>query len=126
RERGSVLSFTGDGVVAFFSESDFTSREAVAAAALQAARKMDPVRREFGYGITLRVALHWGMVYIPVAGRLCYQAIGRHVVVAARLCDWIAKKIEIGIPEAKRGTVVAATSELHQILPKVAQEEFKQ
>jgi hypothetical protein len=59
-----------------------------------------------------------------VAGRLRYQVLGRNVVVAARLCDWIGKIMEGSIPARHAGTVVAATEAFYKKLPADVQRTF--
>jgi class 3 adenylate cyclase len=127
-KRGSVLSYTGDGVIAFFQDSDFLeSKEAAVEAAVQCASQVEKLldssgpKGEATKPMTVRAAVHHGEVYIPVAGRLRHQAIGREVVVVARLCDWIAKTIESAVPPQQRRIIVALTAEAWKYLPRKAQ-----
>lgn len=101
RQRGSVYSFTGDGVVAIFDEKHYTSPEECAQCALEAADRlfeamkqglgrMQQWRLEEEENLALRISLHWGKVVIPTAGPLAHQALGRDVIIACRLmnaCD---------------------------------------
>lgn len=132
REQGSVLSFTGDGLIAFFDEQHFLHRLADAAThAMNAARAMESsIDRKTNQHapndepVTLRAALHCGNVLIPTAGHLRHQAIGKDVVVTTRLCDLIAKEIEISVPKNRRGAIIAFTSELRPFLPKPVPGDF--
>ncbi|MBN2309910.1 MAG: TIM barrel protein [Candidatus Hydrogenedentes bacterium] len=113
---GSVMSFTGDGFIALFEESQFSSPEEAARRAKEAAkeicRQVHPrrPRKEEGGDLTVRAALHWGKAYIPTSGRLRDQVIGRDVVCATRLCDWLSHQIEPAVPEVVRGTLIGATN----------------
>jgi len=109
--RGSVLSFTGDGVIAFFDGKHYLGGAKEAAQhAQEAAEAMGEPLKDVE-GITLRAALHSGHVYIPAAGRLRHQAIGSDVVLATRLCDWIGKTIEPSVPKEARGSIMAVTED---------------
>lgn len=96
-QRGSVLSFTGDGTISVFDPQHFTSEERCARAALQAGLDMAEELRKMLHGEqdprTIRVSLHWGRVYMPTTGTLRFQAIGRDVILACRLCGAV-KKLE--------------------------------
>ncbi|MCB1226875.1 MAG: TIM barrel protein [Verrucomicrobiales bacterium] len=92
RHRGSVYSFTGDGVIALFDMAHFSSRKEAADYSWQVVEAlpgavagfMDAEEPDPPY---LRAALHWGReVRVPTGGSLRYQAIGREVVIACRLC----------------------------------------
>jgi class 3 adenylate cyclase len=125
-KRGSVLSFTGDGVIAFFDERHFLRGPKEAAENAQAAAveilHLFPGATE----LSLRIALHYGHVYVPTAGPLRHQAIGEDVVVTARLCDWISKTIEPAVPHERRSCAVAATRKFCDLLPtRINDEGFK-
>ena len=96
-QRGSVLSFTGDGAISVFDPQHFSSDEMCARAALRAGLDMaDGLRmmiQEENDPRTIRVSLHWGRVYLPTTGALRFQAIGRDVILACRLCGAV-KKLE--------------------------------
>lgn len=132
--RGSVLSFTGDGVIAFFQETHYAPKSEMFKFALNAAQEIraivdqvtaarrtqleavspdQPVPRR----ITLRAALHQGRVYMPATRHLRHQAIGRDVVISTRLLDWISKTIEPAVPEDDRGIIIAMTKSFHRNLP---------
>lgn len=99
RQRGSVFSFTGDGVVAFFDQEHFASEREAAKSALKA---LEELPAELGalfqkaatpeHTPYLRASLHWGGIHVPTGGPLRYQAIGREVVIACRLCGQAEKK----------------------------------
>lgn len=112
RHRGSVYSFTGDGVIAVFEGGHFVSaREAAGSAlnvveslplALEPVMKADPGQVKSAY---LRAALHWGQVHVPTGGPLLYQAIGRDVVIACRLCSRVDEFLDE--PEGRVKTVAS-------------------
>ena len=89
---GSALSFTGDGLVAFFDETILPSR--AADQAIQCSQSLAEILKKQPETLTLRCSLHWGSCYIPPDGPLEENAIGRDVVVAARLCAWLGDTIE--------------------------------
>jgi sugar phosphate isomerase/epimerase len=110
RHCGSAYSYTGDGVIAFFNEDDFVSGDIAAKACVNAARGIvETTNAGAADGVTIRVALHWGVVYIPSYGPLGNQIIGRDVVVASRLCDWLGKTIEPAISEQERDFLIGWT-----------------
>ena len=117
--RGSVMSFTGDGYIAFFNTAHFTTPTVAAHQALKA------VQASYGrlqaVGLTGRAACHWGAVYIPVGGSLKNQIIGGPVVVAARACDWLAHLREPAQPEEERGREIVITEEFYEYLEPVEQ-----
>lgn len=98
RRRGSVYSFTGDGVVAIFDQTHFLdARDCAANAQLAAnwlfkAMKDALVRRddwadEEQDQLALRTSLHWGQAVIPSAGPLRYQVLGADVIIGCRLMN---------------------------------------
>jgi class 3 adenylate cyclase/sugar phosphate isomerase/epimerase len=118
RQGGTLLSFTGDGFIGLVEECYFQEGTADRAwkIAQGLSRKLKGVLRQQGAGdgldISLRCALHWGEVYVPNAGALREQAIGRDVVCTARLCDWLSKTIESALPEDRSvRTTYAITGE---------------
>lgn len=113
---GSVLSFTGDGVIAFFDKNHFLDVQDAIKFAGNAARSLgcEVIRRIAPIGdneITLRVALHYGKICVPTTGELRHQAIGPEVVRVTRVLDWITKQIEPAIPPSNRNSVIATTAE---------------
>jgi class 3 adenylate cyclase/sugar phosphate isomerase/epimerase len=141
--RGSVLSFTGDGVIAFFDEQHYDSAEETTSKSLEAAgaiRKLvdietnsmaDRIERadqdkRVSRNITLRAAFHYGLVFVPSSGHLRQQAIGRNVVIGARLCDWISKAIETSVPDEDRGIIVAMTEEFQMKLSRPNKKRYAQ
>lgn len=117
--RGSVLSFTGDGVVAFFDATHFGCASSCAAeaagAAFQAACVLDHSMHD-RLGLTLRCALHWGKVLVPSGGRLREQAIGADVVVASRLCARLGSVKEPAIVPSERGALFAVSDGFWKLL----------
>ena len=103
RLRGSVYSFTGDGVIAMFDREHFGSERETALHALQALTALPGAVAEFMGAEPaderqpyLRAALHWGKdVRVPTGGPLRYQAIGKEVVIACRLCDHADDDVEL-------------------------------
>lgn len=100
--RGSVYSFTGDGVIALFDAAHFGSKRE---AARHARLAVESLPGRIGKFITthpdqpaqpyLRASLHWGTeVRVPTGGPLRYQAIGRDVVIACRLCGCVDKELD--------------------------------
>lgn len=101
RHRGSVYSFTGDGVVALFDSRHFHSREECVSEATKAAdslrnamkesiQKSDEWRRIEENNLWLRVSLFWGSAVIPEVGSLRCQILGCGVIIACRMlnaCD---------------------------------------
>ncbi len=126
---GSVLSFTGDGFVAVFEVMQFASDRDAAESAMLAAQEV--CRRGVNQGeksnsrrkqdrrrlVTVRAALHFGMVYVPPTGELREQAIGEHVVRTARICDWLGHTIEPSVAPRDRQALIAATGGLFDRLP---------
>lgn len=100
-QRGSVYSFTGDGVIALFDAAHFSSKTQAAKHALQAVESLSDRIAEFMVAHAekptqpyLRASLHWGAeVRVPTGGPLRYQAIGRDVVIACRLCARVDKEL---------------------------------
>jgi class 3 adenylate cyclase len=115
---GSVMSFTGDGFIAFFDHHQLRELAApkalntamVAAAVLEErleylidvfheVRKLErksglPRKPLLMPRLTIRSALHWGKAYFPTKGHLSQQILSRDVVRAARVCDFLGQKVE--------------------------------
>ena len=110
---GSVMSFTGDGCIALFEKRHFLSEREMTNSALEVALELfHEVESITGsQEVTVRAALHYGMTYIPTSGQLRDQIIGRNVVCATRLCDWLGKVIEPGQWKSERKTLIAATGD---------------
>ena len=110
---GSVMSFTGDGVIAFFDAAHFLRNDGDRTAAARAARAIAKAVQEMiktdGIQLTVRIAMHYGMISVPTSGELRDQAIGHDVVLGTRLCDWLSKTVEPACPERSRGVLIGAT-----------------
>jgi class 3 adenylate cyclase len=118
---GSVMSFTGDGMIALFEDRHFGSRENLLQSVIVATDRIAAVvyekREEKRYeGLTVRIALHWGRAYIPSSGRLRDQIIGGEVVRATRVCDWLSHVIEPSQSRELRSVLIGATAEFRQRL----------
>jgi class 3 adenylate cyclase len=133
--RGSVLSFTGDGLIALFEQSHYFTGGEAAQAALDTGDEIR--RRVFTFverleqgaerkGITLRAGLHFGKIFVPSFGHLRQQAIGRDVVITSRLCDWLSKQVEPAVPEDAREMLIATTGEFAKRFTLAAQRRFGQ
>ncbi len=96
--RGSVYSFTGDGVVAIFDQRHYQSVEECARKALTAAdllyatmkealQKVGQWKAEEEKHLALRIALHWGEAAIPTTGPLAQQLLGADVIIGCRLMN---------------------------------------
>jgi class 3 adenylate cyclase len=107
---GSVMSFTGDGVIAIFEDEHYSNSAEVAKAAVEVAERVTELLLALIPKITIRAALHWGDGYIPNSGQLRDQIIGPDVVCASRLCDWLGKVYEPAQDDSHDGVLVAATA----------------
>lgn len=98
--KGSVLSFTGDGVIAFFDQDHFSSEAEAAEAAYDALRDLETMLDDYSQhrdqlvdgfpkGVSSRQSIHYGTAMVSSSGRFRHQAIGRDVVIATRVCAWI-------------------------------------
>ncbi|MBM3334930.1 hypothetical protein FJY63_09745 [Candidatus Sumerlaeota bacterium] len=124
-EGGAVFSYTGDGLIALFDQSEFENPSEAATRALRAAKAIcDTIAPQISGPLTARASLHWGKAYVPSVGRLADQIIGREVVCATRLCDWLAKVIEPSVPPDSRHSLIAATCSFMRIMPTADQEQF--
>lgn len=96
KHRGSVYSFTGDGVVAVFDEKHFLNDEECARAAIAAGDALYETmrtallaaghfKRREAERLAVRVAMHWGEVRIPSHGPLKHQVLGANVIIACRM-----------------------------------------
>jgi sugar phosphate isomerase/epimerase len=124
---GSIMSFTGDGLIALFEQSRFARVEDAARKAWEAAiglRKLVRLNRT-GPAISLRIALHWGETYVPNSGPLRNQIMGGHVVLTTRVCDWLAKTIEEKKAPRRRGVLIAATDQFYRHSSRDVQDEFE-
>jgi class 3 adenylate cyclase len=118
---GAVMSFTGDGIIGLFEDSQFTDPARAASAALDAVHEIEMLSvGSQSAGISFRASLHHGSVYIPATGRLRSQIIGPDVVCAARLCQMLAERFEILVHAPSRGTIVGATAQYWNCLPETA------
>lgn len=132
RHRGAVLSYTGDGFITFFDDVFFLSPAEAASAALSAGDEMEKIMQERVRGkdkssthsLGLRVALHRGDVYVPTFGQLKFQAVGIHVVKAARMCDWLGKILEPALRTPVPGHLCGATKEFYDSLHKEQQQRL--
>lgn len=97
-KRGSVYSFTGDGVVAIFDQCHFLNAADCALNAQLAADALFDAMKE-GVSVVdewldreeeklaLRIALHWGRAVIPTGGPLRHQVLGADVIIGCRLMN---------------------------------------
>lgn len=129
--RGSVYSFTGDGVVAFFDPSHFTDDAACAHAALKAndglfAAMRDGLQARGFFGdleareLALRTSLLRGAVRIPDHGHLRHQVLGADVIIACRLLTAAepppargTRKPSPGTPKQSTFTVISHAIHAH-------------
>ena len=134
RNRGAVLSYTGDGFITFFDDIFFLSPADAACAALRAGDEMKKIMEDRQKGkqhrtdcaarnLGLRVALHRGDVYVPTFGQLKFQAVGIHVVKATRLCDWLGKTLEPALRTPVPGYICGSTREYYDSLEAVQKEQ---
>ena len=108
-KRGSVYSFTGDGMVAIFEKRHFQNETECAFSALQAADQLFDAMRE-GLAeldqwrdrekkhLALRIALHWGEAVIPSGGPLRHQVLGADVIITCRLMNAVDQRDQDGKP----------------------------
>jgi class 3 adenylate cyclase len=131
---GSIMSYTGDGLIAMFESAHFSSPEEAAQSALlcacnickldlrqkikihKKARSSRTAAIPSPVDLTIRAALHWGKFYIPGLGPLRGQIIGEDVVCTTRLCDWLGKVIELAQPPRTRTANIAATRQFTQVV----------
>jgi class 3 adenylate cyclase len=118
---GSVMSFTGDGMIALFEDRHFGSRADLISSVIVATDRIAALvhtkRQDPNYkALTVRIALHWGRAYIPSSGRLRDQIIGGEVVRAARVCDWLGHVIEPAQPPELRSVLIGTTKAFKQHL----------
>lgn len=110
---GSVMSYTGDGVIALFEKKLLPGATAHIAQhvatniATVVKEALDDCRVRFKrfdrrVFLTLRCALHWGECFIPTTGTLNDKAISPDVVCTARLCAWLGSTIEPAEPRSLR------------------------
>ena len=116
-ERGSIMSFTGDGFIAFFEEHLFRTRHDTILAAWRAADKLVKATPKKGEKSSLmgRVGLHHGRVYLPPRRPLQDQMIGGHVVITARLCQWLGD-IAARLPSEVRRGLVGVTKTMFDMM----------
>ncbi len=117
---GAILSYTEDSIIAFFNaelsdENAELSDELDAGAARNALRTIQEMKNLIDPQISLRVALHYGNVYMPTGESPANQPIGHDVFCATRLCHWIAQTIEPAIPRSHRGMIIGATREFYEL-----------
>lgn len=105
KANGSVYSFTGDGVIAFFDERHFPSPTHAAAQVistcqslfddmLAAVRPHNLLRKDEEKKLALRIALHEGTLVVPSHGHLQHQALGADVVITCRMLNFVRQIME--------------------------------
>jgi len=117
---GSVMSFTGDGFIALFETAHYLKDQDAAQHVLNVLDGLKRIitRIRKTKDITFRAALHWGHAYVPTAGPLRGEVIGRDVVLVTRLCEEIERIHEKARPPKKRGMLTIATESFYEKLGK--------
>ena len=106
-DKGSAWSFTGDGLIAHFDMEHFlNNRHATAESAFKACQEIMAQTQNFLQevseyfqknhaekqlnldGLSVRVGMHWGSIFVPTGGSLRFEAFGKDVVVGCRACDY--------------------------------------
>jgi class 3 adenylate cyclase len=128
RYRGSVYSFTGDGVVAIFDVRHFSSEQECAMVALQAANSLFVAMRtsvgeasQWGTAeskqLAIRSALHWGESILPAAGALANQLLGADVIIACRLMNIVDHTTPLpDSPSVSHRSNLACSERIHGLL----------
>jgi len=97
QHEGTINQFTGDGIMALFgapiAHEEHAQRACHAALALQKSIKdfSEKIKREYGFGFTLRIGLNSGPVVVGSIGddlRMDYTAIGETTNLAARMEEY--------------------------------------
>ena len=129
QQRGSVYSFTGDGVVAIFEFRDFADRKKCVEAALNSHAslfaRMKRRMQDLGHWsateeaeLGLRASLHAGEVVIPNDGPLKHQVLGSNVIIACRLLADVDKISSRVVSEA------VCSGAFHELLGKTQKESW--
>ncbi|MCB1088935.1 MAG: TIM barrel protein, partial [Verrucomicrobiae bacterium] len=133
--RGSVYSFTGDGVVALFDQQYFHSQEECMTEAIASASALFAAMRseleKIGEWeemeeskLRLRVSMLWGKAKMPEVGSLKYQLLGGSVIAACRMLNAFetgkggtlaALAIHEGVSKALRAGRPSDSVEYHEI-----------
>lgn len=137
---GDIISFGGDGFIAFFETGNFTPSLCQDEGARIVTEVLESICKSWqpaSSDLHLRVALHFGDVWFISQGTVRNQALSQDIVTSVRLCDDIkrthqAKQEAIhppapdSDPPSRACTVVAATDQAYQQLDAIVKKRFTQ
>lgn len=133
---GDIISFGGDGFIAFFETGNFTPSLCQDEGGRIIVEVLELICNGWhpaSPDLHLRVALHFGDVWFISQGAVRNQALSQDIVTSVRLCDDIKRIHQTGKrqdgtppPPSSACTAVAVTQEAHQLLAPDIQKKFQQ
>ena len=126
RHTGAVMSFTGDGFIAFFDSRHFETSHEAARSALNTAVECLSSLGALEEALIGRAAIDWGSVYVPRSGKLKDQIIGTAVVRTVRVCDWLSHEYEKELPPEDKGKYIATTKFFEEALNGLQNDDWEE